>query len=58
MLVIQALIRGKTNPAELEKLVYGNAANKKSGKLCESLTGKLKGHCSQQLEWEKQEYDL
>jgi transposase len=58
MLVIQALIMGETNPEVLEKLVYGNTANKKSGKLRESLTGNLKEHFRQQLEWEKQEYDL
>ena len=58
MLVVQALIMGKTNPEVLEKLVYGNTLNKKSGKLREALTGNLKEHHRQQLEWEKQEYDL
>ena len=58
MLVIQALIMGETNPEVLERLVYGNTANKKSGKLREALTGNLKEHYRQQLEWEKQEYDL
>jgi transposase len=58
MLVIQALIMRETNPAVLEQLVYGNTANKKSGKLREALTGNLKEHYRQQLEWEKQEYDL
>jgi transposase len=58
MSIIIALIEGKTNPAELCKLVYGNTANKKSGKLLEALTGNMKEHYRQQLEWEKQEYDL
>jgi transposase len=58
MLVIQALIMKETNPEVLERLVYGNTANKKSGKLREALTGNLKEHYRQQLEWEKQEYDL
>jgi len=58
MLIIQALIMRETNPEVLEKLVYGNTANKKSGKLREALTGNLKEHYRVQLEWEKQEYDL
>jgi hypothetical protein len=49
---------GETNPEILERLVYGNTANKKSGKLREALTGNLKEHHRVQLEWEKQEYDL
>jgi transposase len=58
MLVIQALIMRETNPEVLERLVYGNTENKKSGKLREALTGNLKEHYRQQLEWEKEEYDL
>jgi transposase len=58
MNIITALINGETNPAALSKLVYGSTANKKSGKLHEALTGNLKEHYRQQLEWEKQEYDL
>ena len=58
MLIIRALIMGETNPDVLEKLVYGNTANKKSGKLREALTGNLKEHFRQQLEWEREEYDL
>jgi len=58
MLVIQALIMKETNPEVLERLVYGNTENKKSGKLREALTGNLKEHYRQQLEWEKEEYDL
>jgi len=58
MSVIQALIMKETNPEVLERLVYGNTANKKSGKLREALTGNLKEHYRQQLEWEKEEYDL
>jgi transposase len=49
---------GGTNPEVLERLVYGNTANKKSGKLREALTGNLKEHYRQQLEWEREEYDL
>jgi hypothetical protein len=51
MLVIEALIMRDTNPEVLERLVYGNTANKKSGKLREALTGNLKEHYRQQLEW-------
>jgi len=58
MNIINALIDGKNDPVELSKLVYGNTANKKSGKLLESLTGNLKDHYRQQLVWEKEEYDL
>jgi hypothetical protein len=58
MLVIQALIMQETNPEILERLVYGNTGNKKLGKLREALTGNLKEHYRQQLEWEKQQYDL
>ena len=58
MLVIRALIMGETNPEVLEKSVYGNTANRKSGKLREALTGNLKEHYRQQLEWEREEYDL
>ena len=58
MNIITALINGESNPEKLSKLVYGNTANKKSGKLGEALTGNLKEHYRQQLEWEKQEYDL
>jgi transposase len=58
MNIVKALIKGESNPQELIKLVYGNTANKKSGKLLEALTGNLKEHYRQQLEWEKEEYDL
>jgi len=44
MPVIQALIMKETNPEVLERLVYGNTANKQSGKLREALTGNLKEH--------------
>jgi len=56
MNIVTALIKGETRPEELCKLVYGNTANKKSGKLREALTGNLKEHYRQQLEWEKEEY--
>jgi transposase len=58
MNIIDALIDKKTDPAELEKLVYGSTANKKSGKLREALTGNMKEHHRLQLEWKKQEYNL
>jgi transposase len=58
MNVIEALVEGKTNPDELVKLVYGNTANKKNGKLREALTGNIKEHHLQSLKWAKQEYDL
>jgi transposase len=58
MSIITALISGESNPESLCKLVYGNTANKKSGKLLAALTGNLKEHYRQQLEWDKEEYDL
>jgi len=58
MNVITALINKDSKPDELSKLVYGSIVNKKSDKLQEALTGNLKDHCCQQLEWEKQEYDF
>jgi hypothetical protein len=58
MNIIKSLIKGESRPEELVKLVYGNTANKASGKLLEALTGNLKEHNRQQLEWEKEEYDL
>ena len=58
MLIVRALIMGETNPEVLERLVFGNKENKKSGKLREALTGNLKEHYRQQLEWEREEYDL
>jgi hypothetical protein len=58
MNIITALISGESNPEKLCKSVYGNTANKKSGRLLEALTGNLKDHYRQQLAWEKEEYDL
>jgi transposase len=58
MNIVKSLIKGESRPEELCKLVYGNTANKQSGKLLEALTGNLKEHYRQQLEWEKEEYDL
>jgi len=57
-LIIQALIMKETRPEVLEKLVYGNTENKKSGKLRDALTGNLKEHHRVQLQWEKEEHDL
>ena len=58
MNIVKSLIKGESKPEDLCKLVYGNTLNKKSGKLREALTGNLKEHYRQQLEWEKEEYDL
>ena len=44
IMVIDALIKGETNPDNLMKLVYGNTKNKQSGKLREALTGYIKDH--------------
>jgi transposase len=56
--VIEALIRGETDPNQLVKLVYGNTKNKQSGKLRDALTGNLKEHHRQSLQWAKEMYDL
>jgi transposase len=56
--VIEALIRGETDPLQLVKLVYGNTKNKQSGKLRDALTGNLKEHHQQSLKWAKEMYDL
>ena len=56
--VIEALIRGESNPDNLVKLVYGNTKNKQSGKLREALTGNVKEHHRQSLKWTKELYDL
>jgi hypothetical protein len=56
--VIDALIRGETNPDNLVKLVYANTKNKQSGKLREALTGNVKEHHQQSLKWAKELYDL
>jgi transposase len=58
MNIVTALIEGKTDPTELVKMVYGNTANKRSGRLHEALTGNIKEHLRVQLQWEKEEYDL
>jgi transposase len=58
MNIVEALIRGETDPVKLEKLVHGNTANKRSGKLREALTGNMQEHHRIQLEWEKEEYDM
>jgi transposase len=58
MNIVSALIGGETDPEKLEKLVYGNTANKRSGKLHEALTGNVKEYHRIQLKWEKDEYDL
>jgi len=58
MNIVTALISGESDPDKLIKLVYGNTANKQSGKLREALTGNVKEHFRTQLKWEKAEYDL
>jgi transposase len=56
--IVEALIRGETNPDRLVTLVYGNRKNKESGKLKESLTGNMKEHHRIKLMTCKQQYDL
>jgi len=56
--VVEALIRGETYPEKLVKLVYGNCENKKSGKLCECLTGNMKAYHQIKLMTCKQQFDL
>lgn len=56
--IVEALIKKKSDPVELEKLVYGSTTNKKSGKLRAALTGNMKEYHRNQLEWKKDEYDL
>jgi transposase len=56
--VIEALISGETNPDNLVSLVYANKLNKSSGRLREALTGNLKEHHRQLLQWSKEQYDL
>ena len=56
--VIEALIRGKTDPDNLVKLVYANRKNKASGKLKECLTGNIKHHQRLKLTTYKQQHDL
>ena len=58
MNIVTALIAGESDPMRLVKLVYGNTANKQSGKLREALTGNMRDHFRIQLQWEKDEYDL
>jgi transposase len=56
--IVEALIRGETNPDNLVKLVYANKANKISGKLKQVLTGNLQAYHQQSLKWAKEQYDL
>jgi hypothetical protein len=49
MNIVSALIKGESRAEELCKLVYGNTANRRSGKLREALTGNMKEHFHQQL---------
>jgi len=58
IIVIEALIKGETNPDNLVKLVYGNTKNKQSGKLREALTGYIMDHHRKSLKWEKESYDI
>ncbi|HOE39604.1 MAG TPA: IS110 family transposase [Bacteroidales bacterium] len=58
MSVVEALIRGETNPDTLVSLVYGNRKNKESGKLKECLTGNMKSHHRLKLTTSKQQFDL
>jgi transposase len=56
--VVDALIRGETDPEKLARLVYGNRKNKESGKLRECLTGNMKAHHRLKLATCKQQFDL
>ena len=58
MQVVEALIRGETNPDRLTSLVYANGKNKESGKLRECLTGHMKAHHRLKLTTYKQPFDL
>jgi Transposase and inactivated derivatives len=58
MQVIEALIRGETNPDKLVSLVYANRKNKESGKLRACLTGNMKAHHRLKLITYKQQFDL
>jgi len=58
MQVVEALIRGETDPETLVWLVYGNRKNKESGKLKECLTGHIKSHHRLKLMTCKQQFDL
>ncbi len=56
--IVEALIAGRTDPAYLVSLIYGNRKNKQSGKLKEALTGNLKAHHRQELLRAKQKYEM
>jgi transposase len=58
MQVVNALIRGETDPETLVRMVYGNRKNKESGKLRECLTGNMKAHHQLKLSTCKQQFDL
>jgi len=58
MQVVEALIRGETNPDKLISLVYANRKNKESGKLRACLTGNMKAHHRLKLITYKQQFDL
>ena len=58
MQVVEALIRGETNPDKLVSLVYANRKNKESGKLRACLTGNMKAHHRLKLITYKQQFDL
>ena len=58
MQVVEALIRGETNPDKLISLVYANRKNKESGKLRACRTGNMKAHHRLKLITYKQQFDL
>ncbi|GHT73611.1 hypothetical protein AGMMS50262_04990 [Bacteroidia bacterium] len=58
MQIVEALIRGETDPEALVRLVYANRENKKSGKLGECLTRQMKAHHRLKLTTCKQQFDL
>jgi hypothetical protein len=58
MQVVEALIRGETDPDKFVSLVYANRKNRESGKLKECLTGNMKAHHRLKLTTYKQQFDL
>lgn len=58
MRVIDALIGGECDAEKLEKLVYANRENKRSGKLRQALSGNMREHHQWSLRSKKEQYDL
>lgn len=56
--IIEALIKGETDPKHLSRLVFANKKNKENGKITAALTGCMKEHHRFNLQMAKAEYDL